>query len=350
MSSLQSSRDDGGGLLPTRASLLDRLRDWEDQAGWREFFNTYWKFIYSVAIRSGLSDQEAEDVVQETVLSVAKKMPDFVYDPTRCSFKGWLMHVTRLRIMDQLRRRQPAFQQVPSSDDDSRRTATVERVPDPQVGAQQDAAWDDEWERNLVDAALERVKLRVRPDHYQIFHLSAVKGLKTGEVARMLQVSLGQVYLIRHRLAKEVKREVERLKKKTLYLDHNALDVSSHTKCSPAYHDPPSRIIPESGCARRVLPGIALRRAWAPGGSKTACSAGSPGYIRNGSIDLLTIRTADELRFTQIPTDGFASSAFIRVQSAVKTPCRPSPNPKPPAPRASHRGWRRYYQPCPITN
>ena len=42
-------------LLPTRHSLLDRLRDWEDQASWREFFNTYWKFIYSVAIRSGLS-------------------------------------------------------------------------------------------------------------------------------------------------------------------------------------------------------------------------------------------------------------------------------------------------------
>ena len=84
------------------------------------------------------------------------------------------------------------------------------------MGAQQDAAWDDEWERNLVDAALERVKLRVKPEHYQIFHLSVVKGLKTGDVARMLQVSLGQVYLIRHRLAKEVKREVERLKERTL--------------------------------------------------------------------------------------------------------------------------------------
>jgi hypothetical protein len=77
-------------LLPTRRSLLARLRDWEDQASWREFFNTYWKFIYSLAIRSGLSDQEAEDVVQETVLSVAKKMPEFVYDSERCSFKGWL--------------------------------------------------------------------------------------------------------------------------------------------------------------------------------------------------------------------------------------------------------------------
>jgi RNA polymerase sigma factor (sigma-70 family) len=203
-------------LLPTRRSLLGRLRDWEDQAGWREFFDTYWKFIYGVAIRSGLSDQEAEDVVQETVLSIAKKMPEFVYDPAQCSFKGWLMHVTRLRIIDQLRRRQPAFRQPSARDDDSRRTPTVERVPDSTADAQQDAAWDDEWERNLVDAALERVKLRVKPEHYQIFYLSAVKGLGTLEVARMLQVNVGQVYLVRHRLAKEVKREVARLKEQPL--------------------------------------------------------------------------------------------------------------------------------------
>ena len=203
-------------LLPTRRSLLDRLRNWEDQASWQDFFNTYWKFIYGVAIRSGLSDQEAEDVVQETVISIAKKMPEFVYDPAKCSFKGWLMYVTRLRIIDQLRRRQPAMQQSPSGDDDSRRTPTVERVPDLSAANQQDASWDEEWERNLVDAAMERVKLRVKPEHYQIFYLSAVKGLGTTQVAKMLQVNMGQVYLIRHRLAKEVKREVERLREKPL--------------------------------------------------------------------------------------------------------------------------------------
>jgi RNA polymerase sigma factor (sigma-70 family) len=216
MSSRAESTAGREELLPTRSSLLDRLRNWEDQASWREFFNNYWKFIYSMAIRSGLSDQEAEDVVQETVLSLAKKMPQFVYDPAVCSFKGWLMHVTRLRILDQLRRRKPAFQQTPAGDRDSRRTPTVERVPDPASGGELDATWDDEWERNLVDAAMERVKLRVKPEHYQIFYLSAVKGLGTREVARMLHVNVGQVYLVRHRLAKDVKREVDRLREKPL--------------------------------------------------------------------------------------------------------------------------------------
>ena len=207
---------DDGQLLPTRRSLLDRLRNWEDQASWQEFFQTYWKFIYTVAIRSGLSDHEAEEVVQETVLSVAKKMPAFVYDPARCTFKGWLMHLIRLRIMDQLRRRQPAFQQLPSSDADTRRTSTVERVPDPSSNGELESAWNGGWERNLIDAAMERVKLRVKPEHYQIFHLSAVKALKPGEVARLLQINIGKVYLVRHRVAKEVKREIQRLKEKPI--------------------------------------------------------------------------------------------------------------------------------------
>lgn len=51
-------------LLPTRQSLFSRLRDWQDQDGWREFFDTYWRLIYNVARKSGLPDAEAQDVVQ----------------------------------------------------------------------------------------------------------------------------------------------------------------------------------------------------------------------------------------------------------------------------------------------
>jgi hypothetical protein len=37
--------------IATRASLLDRLKDREDQASWQEFFDTYWHLIYRVAKR-----------------------------------------------------------------------------------------------------------------------------------------------------------------------------------------------------------------------------------------------------------------------------------------------------------
>lgn len=132
-------------FIPTRRTLLSRLKDWKDDQSWREFFNTYWKLIYGVALKAGLTDDEAQEVVQETIITVAKKMPDFKYDPAIGSFKGWLLNITRWRISDQFRKRQresagqassqsPAGDNVkrpPSSSDDSSRTATVERVPDP---------------------------------------------------------------------------------------------------------------------------------------------------------------------------------------------------------------------------
>jgi RNA polymerase sigma-70 factor (ECF subfamily) len=54
--------------------LLVRLKDWGDQKSWQDFFDTYWRLIHSVAIKAGLSEAEAQDVVQETVLTVAKKL------------------------------------------------------------------------------------------------------------------------------------------------------------------------------------------------------------------------------------------------------------------------------------
>ena len=45
--------------LPTRWSLLARLKNWEDQESWKTFFDTYWRLIYNVAIKAGLTDQEA---------------------------------------------------------------------------------------------------------------------------------------------------------------------------------------------------------------------------------------------------------------------------------------------------
>ena len=62
-------------LIPTRSSLLGRLVNWDDQESWREFFNTYWKLIYSVALKAGLTEDEAEEVVQETVITAAKRRP-----------------------------------------------------------------------------------------------------------------------------------------------------------------------------------------------------------------------------------------------------------------------------------
>lgn len=198
--------------LPTRRSLVSRLRRWDDQESWRDFFDTYWKLIYSAAIKAGLSDDEAEEVVQETVLSVAKKMPEFVYDPAVCSFKGWLLRVTRFRVLDQLRKRRPEFARGPASGRDGTDTDPIAQIPDP-ASLNLDEAWDVEWQKNLMDAALTRVKRKVKPQHFQVFHWFAVKELPAREVAKLAGVSVAHVFVIKQRVAALVRQEVRALEK-----------------------------------------------------------------------------------------------------------------------------------------
>jgi RNA polymerase sigma factor (sigma-70 family) len=136
-------------FLPTRHSLVERLRDLEDQASWREFFDTYWKLIYGAAIRAGLTEQEAEDAVQETVIGVARKMESFRYDPAVCSFKGWLMHVTRCRVADQFRRRRGQNISLAETGPDST-TEPILNLADPH-SAKVEAIWEEEWRKNIVE-------------------------------------------------------------------------------------------------------------------------------------------------------------------------------------------------------
>jgi RNA polymerase sigma factor (sigma-70 family) len=196
--------------IPTRYSLLSRLQDWGDQESWRTFFDTYWRLIYATAIKSGLSEAEAEDVVQETVISVAKDIHKFRRDRARGSFKGWLKNLTRWRIADQLRKRPLAGRpQKSHGTEPEEEAAALEDIPDPSPGL--DALWEEEWRANLLALAAERVKRQVKEEQFQMFHLYAVKNWPARKVARRLGVSVGQVYLAKHRIGALIKKEVRKL-------------------------------------------------------------------------------------------------------------------------------------------
>lgn len=200
-------------LLPTRNSLLTRLKNWEDNEGWKRFFDTYWRLIYTTAMKSGLTDAEAQDVVQETILAVAKKMDKFKYDPTLGSFKGWLLTLTKWRIADQFRQRQRVGTAGRGSMEDSARAAVIDAIPEEQ-GHQFDAIWEIEWQNNLLAAATERIKRKVGARQYQLFDLYVVRQWPVEDVVKTLNVSAYQVYQAKSRITPLIRKEVEMLEEK----------------------------------------------------------------------------------------------------------------------------------------
>jgi DNA-directed RNA polymerase specialized sigma24 family protein len=93
--------------------------------------------------------------------------------------------------------------------------ATIDRVPDP-AGLALEVAWDEEWDKNLMEAATDRIKRRVDPKQYQIFDLHVFKGWSVSKVARTLNVNPGRVYLAKHRITHLIKKEIHYLQTKPL--------------------------------------------------------------------------------------------------------------------------------------
>ncbi len=200
-------------LIPTRYSLLSRLQNWDDQASWKDFFDTYWRLIYSIALKSGLTDSEAQDVVQETIISVAKNIHKFKRDRALGTFKGWLRNLTRWRIADQLKRRiQSQQKNLVTIGDDADPPAEFDQIPDPSGGALDDV-WEKEWRANSFDAAVERVKQRVKEEHFQIFELHVIRQWPARRVAAAMDINVGQVYLAKFRVVALIKKEIRKLDK-----------------------------------------------------------------------------------------------------------------------------------------
>ena len=202
-------------LIPTRASLLARLKNWDDSRSWMDFFNTYWRLIYGRAVNARLSDQEAQEVVQETVISIAKKIHEFKVDPALGSFKTWLYLIVSRRIADQHRKRDRAnavLDVLPEGEDGA---SLLENLPGP-AAMQPDAAWDAEWENNLVAAAMERVKEQVKTSHYQIFDYHVIQSHSVTETAKDLQTNAAMVHLVKHRVGRLVRKEVEALREELM--------------------------------------------------------------------------------------------------------------------------------------
>jgi len=196
--------------LQTRTSLLKRLKSPEDGLSWEQFCDTYGRVIYAVAFKSGLSAADAEDVTQETLASVARRIGGFEYDPKKGSFKSWVLTVARSRIVDCIRRRQREHRFDPPSAVDAPETTFLARVPDENLQNFEDVS-EAEWREGLFEAAKERVRERISPQQYQAFDLYVIREWPADQVAAALDLSMNQVYLAKHRVSEAIREEVTRL-------------------------------------------------------------------------------------------------------------------------------------------
>ena len=208
---MSNPSDPGSEFLPTRSSLLQRLKAWDNDADWRVFFETYQRSIHGLAMKCGLTHAEAEEVVQETMVAVARQMPEFEYDRSVGSFKGWLFTITRRAVGKQLskRVRNPS---IPAGGPEA--PPELELLPDTTPGF--DQRWEEDWRQNLIDIAMDRVRRQISPKQFQMFDLYVHQHLPMERVTQLLNVSSARVYMAKVRVTRAIRREVAELEKRLI--------------------------------------------------------------------------------------------------------------------------------------
>jgi RNA polymerase sigma factor (sigma-70 family) len=89
----------------TTSTLLAALRDPVNQNAWTRIDAHYRPIIERVARRVGLSESDAADAAQETLLSVTKDFRAGRYTPERGRLRTWILAIARFRIADAQRGR-----------------------------------------------------------------------------------------------------------------------------------------------------------------------------------------------------------------------------------------------------
>jgi RNA polymerase sigma factor (sigma-70 family) len=190
-------------LPATSRTLLARLRnDPSNEAAWDEFVEHYGRHIYRWCRHWGLQDADAEDVAQEILLKLARKLRDFVYDP-KSSFRGWLKTVAHHTWLDFI--------------DSQKRTRAIanDQVWDllQSVEAREDLIHklEEAFDYELLEAAKVQVRLRVAPHTWEAFRLATIEGLPVAEVASNVQMQVAMVYVAKSKVQKMLQEEVRKL-------------------------------------------------------------------------------------------------------------------------------------------
>ncbi len=184
----------------TRPSLLDTLANGpQEQGAWREFFERYAPAIYRVSRMRGLSHDDADDIVQQTMISISSHIASFRYDRDRGKFRNWVQAIAENKVKALWRKR---------------------RLPEGNPGELADAAdgaqtiediWEQEWRIQDLLWCLDQVAKDVSPRRMEAFRKYALEGKSAQQVAEELDMTPGNVYVTRHVILNRVRRKAAEL-------------------------------------------------------------------------------------------------------------------------------------------
>jgi RNA polymerase sigma factor (sigma-70 family) len=184
----------------TRATLLHRIIKERDEKSWDEFVLYYKDFIYLICCKMNLNHHDANDIVQQVLVKLWKKFPDFEYDETK-RFRSWLCRIIQNTAIDFFRK-VSSVNKLKENFKAEKWTAELPEIED---------IADREWNDYLTTKALENIKPHFSEKSIEIF-LKLARGIKAKELEKEYDLQPDVVYVYRKRIRDKLKDELRRIK------------------------------------------------------------------------------------------------------------------------------------------
>jgi RNA polymerase sigma factor (sigma-70 family) len=192
-----------GDSHQTHASLLRDLTEHPDR--WQEFVNLYGPLITRYLRRKGVPDGDAEDLCQDVLAILVRRIPRWNYDPSRGRFRGYVKTIVAhaaQRFWEQRKRGREAVGGTAHRD-------MLEARPEGEGAG--DEWFEQEWQRSAFELACKQVQAEVDARTWKVFVEHAISGRSPGEVAAEHGMNVGNVYVIRTRVIRRLRAAVEAL-------------------------------------------------------------------------------------------------------------------------------------------
>lgn len=176
----------------THATLLERLSAGDDRAAWREFCDRYGDLIRGFARRAGCNDNDADDVLQDALVSLVSAMPSFRYDPAKGRFRGYLKTI----VVRAVARR--SCQKSGTLPLETQEDVVGDDVPE------HDQHWEAEWRQYHLRMAMRIIDAEHSVHDRAAFQRYAVEGKGVQETASTLGMTVDQVYQAKSRILRRL--------------------------------------------------------------------------------------------------------------------------------------------------
>ncbi len=219
----RNRQNTGGSSIKTSLSLIERMKDLNDDEAWNQFYNLYSPLVIGFCRKQGCTESLAADVLQETMCQLMKYLPKFSYDQVKGKFRTYLIRIAISRIGSLYARQ---LQTLP-----------IEKLPDEalsEIIETSDASWqmaDDSMRREVLNAVLKIVCKRIDDMTWRSFQMYVLEQQNADIVANKLNITRNLVYQHRNRVVGFLKNEVKKLMDNVTGLDEKLDEIDNDTQC-----------------------------------------------------------------------------------------------------------------------